>query len=324
MKRREFSKCLAAAAAWRGGAGAMAAGYPERVVRIVVAWPGGGLVDIPARQAAEHLQKALGQPVVVDNKPGAGGKLGADVVAKAPGDGYTLLVTTSAIAINRALGMPMPFDLFKDFEPVADLAHAPLILVASPGLDVDSVDALVRLAKAKPGRLSYASAGNGSPGHLAGEWFKSVAGIDAVHVPYKGAPPAMVDQVAGRVDFHFANAAVAMPQIQAGKIRALAVASASRMKLLPGVPTMIESGVAGFDADQWIGMLAPRGTPAPVVDALSAQIKRAFADGAVEAAFARSGLSMADAQSPASFTKEIRADAQRWESIVRKTGIKAE
>jgi len=323
MKRRTFAG-WAAAAAWLGASRSMAAGYPERAVRVVVAWPGGGLVDIPARLAAEHLQKTMGQPFVVDNKPGAGGNLGADVVAKAPADGYTLLVTTSAIAINRALGMPMPFDLFKDFEPVVSLAHAPLILVTHPGLGVDSVDALIRMARARPGQLSYASAGNGSPGHLAGEWFKSAAKIQAVHVPYKGAPPAMVDQVAGRVNYHFANAAVALPQIQAGKLRPLAVASTKRLKLLPDVPTMIESGVPDFDADQWIGMLAPRGTPRPVVDALAAEIGRGFAGAAVEANFGRSGLSVAAAQDPARFAQEMRADAQRWERIVRQAGIKAE
>lgn len=323
LKRREFSKWMGTAACV-GMSGALAAGYPDRPVRIVVAWPGGGLVDIPARHVADHLQKALGQPFVVENKAGAGGSIGAGLVAKAPPDGYTLLVTTSAIAINRALGMPAPFDLFKSFEPVASLAHAPLILVTHPGLKVDSVAQLIELGRDKSRQLSYASAGNGSPGHLAAEWFKAATGVHAVHVPYKGAPSAMVDQISGQVDFHFANAAVALPQIQAGKIRALAVASASRARLLPEVPTMIEAGLKEFDTDQWIGLLAPRGTPAAVLDLLGTHIRRSFVGEAIGVSFARSGLSMAKSQNAASFAKEIRADAQRWESVVRQTGIKAE
>ncbi|MDA7416390.1 tripartite tricarboxylate transporter substrate binding protein [Xenophilus arseniciresistens] len=325
MKRRTFAGWMAASACL-GASPSMAAAYPARAVRVVVAWPGGGLVDIPARLAAEHLQKTMGQPFVIDNKAGAGGNLGADLVAKAPPDGHTLLVTTSAIAINHAVGMRMPFDLFKDFEPVASLARAPLILVTHTDSGIQSVEGLIRTARVRQrqGQLSYASAGNGSPGHLAGEWFKAAAKVEAVHVPYKGAPPAMVDQVAGRVDYHFANAAVALPQIQAGKLRALAVATGKRLALLPEVPTMIESGLQNFDADQWIGMLAPRATPRAVVEALAAEIRRGLAGGAVEANFARSGLTVATTQDPKRFAQEIRADALRWERVVQHAGIKVE
>lgn len=324
MKRRSIHGLALAACAGLALPRALAA-YPDRAVRMVVPWPGGGLVDIPARMAAERLQSALGQGFFVDNKPGAGGTIGADAVAKAEADGYTLMVTTSAIAINKAIGQKTAFDFPSAFEPVALLAYAPLILVVRPESGIKSVGELVARAKRDPGKLSYASAGNGSPGHLAGEWFKSIAAIDVVHVAYKGAPPAMIDQVAGRVDFHFANAAVALPQIRAGKIVPLAVASSKRMALLPEVPTMAESGMADFDADQWIGMLAPRGLAEADVNALSATLQQALADAGSREMLERSGMTPAPkGGTPAQFKAVIQRDLERWNRIVGKTGIKAQ
>lgn len=324
MKRRHFQQALAAAGLLPWTLRAHAA-YPDRPVRIVVPWPAGGLVDIPARAVAERLQAAMGQGFVVDNRVGAGGAIGADAVAKASPDGLTLMVTTSAIAINQAMQQRQPFDLLTDFEPVAALAHAPLILVAHPSRGAKSMADLIALAKRQPGKLSYASAGNGSPGHLAGEWFKSLAGLDVVHVAYKGAPPAMVDQIAGLVDFHFANAAVGLPQIRAGKVVPLAVASPRRLSLLPEVPTMIESGLAGFNADQWIGLLAPKSTPRAVVDRLAAETGNALADPALRETLERNGMVVADAGStPAAFAELVRQDLARWTAVVQRAQIKAE
>lgn len=296
---------------------------PEKPVRLIVAWPAGGLVDIPARLVAEKLRVALGQPVIVENKAGAGGNIGADSVAKAAPDGLTLLVTTSAVAINTALRQPMPFDLKKDLRPIANLANAPLILVTHPG-GAKSVTALVARARAQPGRLNYASAGNGSPGHLAGEWLKSREKIDVVHVPYKGAPPAMVDQMAGLVEYHFANSAVALPQIQAGKIIPLAVASNTRLPLLPNLPTMSEAGVGDFDMDQWIGLLAPEGTPPAVIDKLNKIVREALESSDVRASIEKNGMTVAKPGTAQEFAAEIARDLGKWAAIVAKANLKAE
>ena len=232
--------------------GASAQDYPARPVRVLVPWPAGGIVDLAARTVGERLQSALGQTFITDNRAGAGGVTGADVVAKAAPDGHTLVFTTSALNMNAALGGKLPFDVTQDFEPVAVVAYAPGILVVHPGLGVRTTQELIALAKARPGKLSYASAGNGSPAHLSAELFKSMLGLDILHVPYKGAPPAMIDQIAGRVDVQFANPAVALPQIKAGKLVALAVTSTRRFGPLPEVPTMAEAGVPNFEADQWL------------------------------------------------------------------------
>ncbi|MBO9354325.1 tripartite tricarboxylate transporter substrate binding protein [Bordetella petrii] len=305
-------------------AASVAAGFPDQPVRIIVPWPAGGLVDLPARLLAEKMQAELGTTVIVENKTGAGGTIGADAVAKAPADGYTLMVTTSAIAINQAVGLPQPFNLLRDFQPVAPLAYAPLILVTHPTQGPKSLADLIARARATPGQLNYASAGNGTPGHLAGEWLKSREQLDIVHVAYKGGPPAMTDQIGGRVDFHFANAAVALPQITAGKIAALAVASDKRMPQLPQVPTMAEAGEPGFNTDQWIGLLAPKATPAAVVERLNQAAAQALADPKVRDAMTRSGITAADPTSVADFDAIVRADLDKWTDIVRTAHIKVE
>ena len=297
--------------------------YPDKPIRMVVAWPAGGLVDIPARLVADKLRIALGQPVVVDNKAGAGGNIGADAVAKAPPDGYTLLVTTSAVAINTALGQPMSFDLRKDLQPVANFSHAPLILVTHPR-GPKTVATLLAQARANPGRFSYASAGNGSPGHLAGEWLKSREKIDVAHVAYKGGPAAMLDQMTGLVEFHFANAAVALPQIRAGKVVPLAVASPVRLPLLPQVPTMAEAGVEDFNTDQWIGLLAPRGTPTPVVERLNKLVAQALAAPEVREAIEKNGMTVANPATPQDFSAEVGNDLNKWAGIVRAAKLKSE
>ncbi len=298
--------------------------YPSKPVRVIVPWPPGGLVDLPARIVGEKLQAALGQPFVVENKPGAGGIIGAEQVAKAAPDGYTIALTTSALNMNAALRKSLPFDVTKDFEPVAVVAYAPSVLVVHPSLGVKSVQELIALAKAKPGKLSYASAGPGTPAHLSAELLKSMLGLDVVHVPYKGAPPAMADQIAGRIEFHFANAAVALPQIKASKVRALAVTSSSRFAPLPDVPTMMEAGVPNFEADQWIGYLAPRGTSRAIVERLSAEINKALMQEDIKAALARSGMTAAAAGKPAEFAAYLKQDLAKWAAVVKSANIQPE
>lgn len=298
--------------------------YPNRPIRVIVPWPAGGLVDIAARAIGERVQTALGQALVIENKPGAGGAIGAEQVAKAAPDGYSLLFTTSALNMNAALRSKLPFDVTKDFEPVAVVAHAPGILVVHPGLGVKSVKELIALAKSKPGKLSYASAGPGSPAHLSAELFKSMLDIDMVHVPYKGAPPAMLDQIAGRVDVQFANPAVAIPQIKAGKLQALAVTSTKRFAPLPDTPTMAESGVPAFEADQWLGFLAPRGTPRAVIERLVTEINKSVGLEQVRSVLGQNGMSPATASTPSEFGSYLRQDLAKWTAVVKLANIQPE
>lgn len=308
------ASCLPAFAAW-----------PDRPVKVVVPWPTGGVVDIPARLVAGKLQQALGQTFVIDNKLGAGGAIGADSVAKAAPDGLTLCVTTSAMCINKALGIKQPFDPIADFEPIALFATAPTILVVTPSKGIQSVADLVRRAREQPGKLNFGSAGNGSPAHLAGEWFKAHFKVDVVHVPYKGAPAAMIDQVAGLIDFQFANAAVALPQIRAGKVMPLAVASPHPVGFLPDVPTMDKSGAPGFDTDQWIGLLAPAGTPRDIVSRLAAETAAALRIDEVRAGMEKNGIVVADSGgTPETFRKIIAGDLARWTKVVQTANIKVE
>ena len=300
---------------------AMAQAWPSKPVRIVVPWPAGGLVDIAARQLGTRLQAALGQPVLVDNKAGAGGNIGADAVAKAPPDGHTLVFTTSALTIGTAMGSKLPFNLAKDFEPLALVAHAPSVLVVGPAITPGSVKELIETAKAKPGKLSYASAGIGSPAHLTGELFKTSQKLFVVHVPYTGAPAALNDQLAGRVDYQFANATVALPQIRAGKVQALAVTSAKRFDALPQVPTMAEAGVPNFEADQWLGLLAPRGIPQPAIDRIVTEVNKVLDSSDFRAVLSQAGMSTASAGSPAGFAAHVQKDLARWSAVVKTQGI---
>lgn len=314
--------CALLAAAFAQGA--VAQNYPAKPVHVVVPWPPGGLVDVAGRVVGAKLQAAMGQPFLIDNKPGAGGVIGADLVAKAEADGYTIMLTTSALNMNAAIGRKLPFNVANDFVPIAAMAYAPSILVVHPSLGVSSVKDLIALAKAKPGQLSYASAGQGTPAHLSAELLKTMMGLYIVHIPYKGAPPAMTDQIAGRIDFHFANAAVALPQIAAGKVRALAVTSAQRFAALPDVPTMAEAGVPDFEADQWIGFLAPRGTPPAVLERLLAEIQKAIGMDDVRATLAKRGMTAAAPATAAQFADYLKKDLARWAGVVKAAGIKPE
>ena len=298
--------------------------YPDKPVRLVVPWPAGGLVDIAARLMGTSLQSTLGQPFVVENKPGAGGAIGADTVAKATPDGYTLALTTSALNMNAALKRTPGFSIANEFTPVAAVAYAPSVLVARNGLGVKTVAELIALARAKPGKLTYASAGPGSPAHLYGELFKSLAKVDMLHVPYKGAPQAMTDLMAGEVDVLFANAAVALPQIKADRVRALAVTSAQPFAATPDLPTLIDAGLPTFEADQWLGILAPRGTPPAVVQRLRTAIAQALVKDDVRAKLSQNGMSAAPAATSAEFTATLNREFDTWQTLVKSANLKAD
>ena len=309
MTRRIHAALFATATLLAGYAPPPAAQeYPSKPVHMVVPWPAGGLVDIAARIAAKELQAGMGQPVVIDNKPGAGGVIGADIVAKSTPD--------------AALDRKLPFNVSADFAPIAAFAYAPSVLVVHPSAGIGSVADLVARAKARPGKLTYASAGTGSPAHLSGELLKTMAGIDLLHVPYKGAPQAITDLIAGRVDTQFANATVALPQIKAGTVRPLAVTSARRFAALPDVPTLAEAGLPNFEADQWLGILAPAGTPAKVLQRLRAETDKALAKEEVRAALAQSGMTVARAATLPEFAAYIKQDLDKWAQVVKAANIK--
>lgn len=303
---------------------AVAQDYPARPIRMIVPWPAGGLVDIAARTVAKELQASMGQPVVIDNKAGAGGVIGADLVAKSAPDGYTLTLTTSALNMNAALGQKLPFDVVNDFAPVAVVAYAPSIVVVNVGLAAKTVQELTSLARARPGKLSYASAGTGSPAHLATELYKSTMGLDIAHIPYKGAPQAITDLIAGHVDILFANAAVALPQIRSGAVRAIAVTGAQRFSALPDLPTMAESGVKDFEADQWLGILAPKGTSPSVMRRLRTEIDRALASEGLRTALTNSGMAAAPVATLEQVSAYLRDDLAKWTGVVKRANIKAD
>ena len=298
--------------------------YPSKPIRVVVPWPAGGLIDVAARQLGQRIQTAIGQPVIIDNKVGAGGNIGAELVAKSPADGYTLLFTTSALTMNVALRQKMPFNATKDFERVSVVAYAPAILVVSSNSTIRNLQDLVHLAKSQPGKLSYASAGVGSPAHLMGEMFKSRHNINATHVPYTGAPSAMNDQIAGLIDYQFANAGVAIPQIKTGKVRALAVTSTQRIPTLPEIPTMAEAGMANFEVQQWMGLLAPNGTPSAVVDQLVNEVNKVLASNDFGLTLANSGTTSAKPGKAADFEAYFQQDLAMWTTVVKSANIQAE
>ena len=298
--------------------------YPQKSIRVIVPWPAGGFVDVAARLAAEQLTSTLGQALVIENKPGAGGMIGADSVAKAQGDGYTLLFTTSALTMNTALRSNMPFDLKTDLIPIAIEAYSPSVIVVHPMLGVKTLQELIALAKQQPGKLTYASAGNGTPAHLIAELFKASTAVDIVHVPYKGGPPAMVDQIAGRVDVQVSNAMGALQQVKDGKLLALAVTSPERFEQLPDVPTMAQAGVANFETDQWLGFFAPKGISPTVLKRLSDEINQALATATLRDALKSKGMRAATPSTPNAFRDYLDTDLQRWTALVKRLNISAE
>ena len=298
--------------------------WPAKPVRIVVPFAAGGTTDLLARALAPELQKAFGQPFLVDNKPGSGGNTGAAEVAKAAPDGYTLLMgTVGTHAINAALYPKMPFDHVKDFAPISLVAGVPNVLVVNPALPVHSVAELVALARKEPGKLNFASPGAGSSLHLSAELFKALEKIDIVHVPYKGGGPAMTDVLAGKPEMMFQVLGVALPYIESGKLRALAVTSAERAAVLPNVPTMMEAGVKNYAAVTWNGLLAPAGTPRPIIDKLHAAIVKALADPSVQEGYRKIGQFPA-VDTPAEFQALIRDEASKWSRVIKDANIQAQ
>ncbi len=318
------------AAALAGPVRAQAA-WPARPIRIVVPFPAGGTTDILARAMAPELQKALGQPVVVDNKPGAGGNTGTAEVAKSPADGYTLLMgTVGTHAINASLYPKLPYDPVKDFVPVALVAGVPNVLVMNPAsmqrYGVASVPDLVRAAKAHPGKLNYASSGNGTSIHLSAELFKSMTGTYMLHIPYRGSGPALIDLMGGSMDLMFDNLPSAMPHIRSGKLKALAVTSAARSPALPDVPTVAEAGgkaLEGFEASSWFGLLAPAGTPAEAVQRVGQETAKALATPAIKERLQAQGA-LPSGIGSVEFAKFIAAESAKWAKVVKASGARVD
>src|SRR5207248_3216491 len=301
---------------------ASAQGYPTRPIRLVVPFPAGGTTDILAREVAQKLTEGLGQAVVVDNRPGAAGNIGSDLVAKSAPDGYTLLMgTVGTHAINPSLYSKMPYDHVKDFAPVVLVAGVPNVLVINPTLPFKSVQDLIAYAKANPGKLNFASSGSGTSIHLSGELFKVMAGVQMTHIPYKGSAPALQDLLAGQVQLMFDNLPPSLPQIKAGKLRALAVTSATRAPALPDVPTLAESGLPGFEASSWFGILAPAGTPAPIVAKLNAEVANWLATPEAKEKLLKQGANPAGG-TPQDFAKHIAAETAKWAKVVKDSGAK--
>jgi len=320
MRRRSV---LVGAAAAGLAAPALAQSFPSKSVRLVVPYSAGGGADTTARLIAPKLQEALGQTVVVDNKPGAGGTIGDDAVAKAAPDGHTLLIGAFAHAVNPALMPKMPFRTPEDFAPISLLVTVPELLVVTPTFPAKTVAELVAMAKAEPGKLSYASSGNGSAQHLAAELFKMRTGTDIQHVPYKGGSLAVADVAAGHVPFYFGNMSSALPQARAGRVRALAVTSAQRSPAAPEVPTMAESGVSGCEISEWNALLAPAGTPPAIVERLHAEVVKVLRDGEIKAKFADLGAD-AVGSTPAELAAFLRGEMAKWAEVVKAANVKIE
>jgi tripartite-type tricarboxylate transporter receptor subunit TctC len=321
MTLRVLAVALAAAAAVLPGP-AWAQAWPAKPVRLVVPYPGGP-VDLSSRVIANKLQESLGQPVVVDLRPGAGGVIAAEAVAKSPADGYTLLTGAIAThAINPALMASVPYDPMKDFRHVALLIKVPNVLVVNADLPAKNVAELVALAKAKPGKLDFGSGSTGSTGHLAGEMFKQMTGTYMVHIPYKSSAPAVADMLAGRVHLMFDNLASATPNIKAGKVRALAVTTLRRSEMVPELPTLDESGLKGFDMSTWWGIMAPARTPPEVIARLSSEIQKGMDAPDVRERFKALGSDVGAIRSPEAFTAFVDAERQLYAKLVKLSGAK--
>ena len=296
-----------------------AGAYPTKPIKIIVGFAPGGGSDFIARIVAQKLTQQLGQTVFVENRPGAGGNLGAEIALKAPGDGYTLFLAATSYTVNANL-YKLPFDPIKDITPIARLASGPFIVATNPNLAIPNLKALVDLAKKEPGKLSYASAGNGSITHVATEYFLTTAGIDVLHVPYKGTSPALTDTISGQVQFIFGTVASTMPHVQSGKLTALAVTTAERLAALPDVPTVMESGYPNFDVSVWHGLIGPKGIPADIVLTINQAVRASLNDPMMAQQLASDGLT-ASTDSPAEFGALIAQEVARWGALVKARGI---
>jgi len=317
MHRRQV--LLAAAALAAPAPAALAQAYPAKPIRFIMPYAPGGSSEILARPIAQELTRNLGQSVFIDFKPGGGTTIGADLVAKSAPDGYTLVMMLSAHAINATLMPKLPYDTVKDFAPITIAATLPLVVVVPAQSPIRSFQDLIATARAKPGKLTFASAGPGNTSHLSVEYLKSQLGLDMIHVPYKGSGPAIVGLLGGEVDFMFDSLSSSLPQIKAGKFRALAMASARRSRILPEVPTVAESGVPGFDVSVWYSVLAAAGTPAPIVQRLHAEIVRAMKAPEAKEKIEGFGYDIVGS-TPAEADAFIRAEITRWAKVVKESG----
>jgi tripartite-type tricarboxylate transporter receptor subunit TctC len=298
--------------------------YPSKPVRVIVPYPAGSTPDIVGRTVAERLQRALGQPFVVENRSGAGGNIGAEAAAKAPADGHTLLVAGNGpVAINKHLYKGLGYDSDRDLAPLSLLASAPQMLVVKPDLKLDEFKSFVEHVRRHPGRLSYASVGGGSASHLTMELLKSDARLFLVHIPYRGFPPAVTDMLAGNIDTMFAIIPAVLPHVKAGKMKALAVTARSRNQMAPDVPSVAELGFPQLESLAWIGLLAPAGTPAEIVLRLSAETVKGLQNPETREALGRQGFDVV-ASSPEDFSRWIRAESEKWAKVIRASGATAD
>jgi tripartite-type tricarboxylate transporter receptor subunit TctC len=302
------------------GAGAV---YPERPVRVVVPYAAGGSTDTVARLVGARLTERVGQQFVVDNRTGGGTIIGTEIVARSAPDGYTLLMATPPLAVNPSLYGKVPYDLDRDFVAVTNIAGSSNLLVVHPTVPATTTRALIAVLKASPGKYNYGSSGVGGAGHLAMALFESMAGVDAVHVPYKGGAPAVTDLVAGRISLMMANLTTAQPHIRSGRLRGLGVGTKSRSPLFPDLPTIAESGVPGYEANNWNGVVAPRGTPRAVVERLHREIVAVLKETIIIERMAGSALEPIG-DTPDEFSRYLRAEADKWGKLVKSAGIKAE
>ena len=300
-----------------------AQGYPNKSVRIVVPFAAGGPADNYARFIGQRLGDALGQPFVIDNRPGAGSIIGTDLVAKAPADGYTLLMMSNTHTVNETLIPTKPFVLMRDFVPVAPVNYSDLLLVTHPSLPAQNLQDVLRLAKERPGKYNYASSGPGTPYHMAGELFKSMAGIHLVHIPYRGSSGARTDIVGGQVDMMFDALTTMAEQARAGKVRAIATSGRQRSSVLPDVPTLHESGLPGYEATIWLGLMAPANTPRAVVERLNQEVGRIVNQPEVRQLWGRQGATPM-VMTPQEFDKYMREDIAKWAAVIKSADIKAD
>lgn len=296
--------------------------YPRRPVRIIVPWPPGGGTDIFARAIGEKLHEYLGEPFPVENRPGVAGNIGATAVARSAPDGYTIMIATITLATNPALYTSLDFDATKDLDGITLIAGVPHMLVVNPAVPAKNVKELIALAKQKPGKLTYASAGVGSPFQIAAELFKQKAGVNILHIPYKGGGPAVADVIGDHVNMTFANLLAVLPQVKAGRVRALAVTSAKRSSAAPDIPTMAEAGLPGYDFTSWFGAFAPAGTPRPIVNKLNAAIVKALKAPEVSAQLSQQGADLV-ASSPEEFDAYLKSETEKWSKVIKAAGIRA-
>lgn len=319
-----FRATLLALLAAVGAGGAHAQGYPVKPVRLIIAFPAGGGSDVMGRIVAQKLSERFGQQVIVDNRPGAGGSIGTEAAVRSAPDGYTLqLASTSEVSINRSLYTKLSYDPLKDLAPITGVASTPMVLIVHPSMPVKTIKDLVALAKARPGQINYSSAGSGTTTHLSAELFRAMTHIDIVHVPYKGAPPALADLAGGHVQMMFSTLPAVLPLITGHRLRPVAVSSTTRSRALPDVPTMVEAGVAGYEVNYWYGMFVPLATPKEIVGVLYNHLAQALRSPDMIANINKQGAEPVS-MTTGEFAQFLKADAERWAKAVKFSGAKAD